>query len=170
MGYKAFKKSKLVPLLKEVLHKQLELLYARQVDYKDKLDSKNKKALHASQHLLNEQTDRVLGMQYYHREMTGEEYTFEVPCLRASKHCNTRRMAASGMNHTHPLEIKRPETDFSYFDRAVALRQEVLRLGMSPMTGQTSSAEERCSILAGRIAEFHRRQVRVGASREATRQ
>lgn len=161
MGFEPFKKTKLVPLLKEVLHKQLELLYARQVDYKEKLDLKNKKLLHKSHELLNEQTDRVLGMQYYHREVTGEEYTFEVPCLRANKHCNTRRSAASGMNHTHPLEIMRPSVDYSYYERAVALRQEVRRLGMSAQTGVISSSEERCSILAGRIAEFHSRQAKI---------
>ena len=143
MGFKPFKVQKLVPLLKEVLHRQLEILYARQVDYKDKLDAKNKKQLHHAQKVLNEQTDRVLGMQYYHREVTGEEYTFEVPCLRSSKHCNTRRMAASGMNHTHPLEIMRPEVDYSYYERVVALRQETRRLGMSAMTGPTESSEER---------------------------
>ena len=72
--------------------------------------------------------------RYYHKEMTGEEYTFEVPCLRTSKHCNTRRMASSGRNHTHPLEIVRPETDYSYYERAVALRQETVRLGMPAST------------------------------------
>ena len=161
MGFKPFKKGKLVPLLKEVLHKQLEVLYACQVDYKDKSDLKNKKLLHAAHQRLNQQTDRVLGMQYYHREITGEEYTFEVPCLRTSKHCNTRRSAASGMNHTHPLEIIRPSVDYTYYERAVALRQEARRLGMSAQTGLVESSEERASILASRIAEFHARQAKM---------
>jgi hypothetical protein len=113
MGFKPFVRAPLIPLLKQVLHKQLGILYARQVDYKEKSQGFDKKKLHEAHNRLNEQTDAVLGMQYYHREVTGEEYTFEVPCLRTNKHCNTRRMAASGMNHTHPLEIMRPEVDYS---------------------------------------------------------
>jgi len=160
-GFKPYKKQKLIPLLREVLHKQLEILYARQVEYKEKQGGKNKKQLHLAHERLNVQTDRVLGMQYFHKEVTGHEYTFEVPCLRTSKHCNTRRMASSGRNHTHPLEIVRPETDYSFYERAVALRQETVRLGMSASTGRVSSSEERASILAGRIAEFHRRQAGI---------
>ncbi len=89
----------------------------------------------------------------------------KVPCIRTSKHCNSRRAAASGMNHTHPLEIARPEVDYSYYERAVALRQEVIRLGMSATTGkgdgEPQSVNERCEILAVRIAEFHKRQATI---------
>jgi len=63
MGFVPYKKQKLIHLLKEVLHKQLEILYARQVDYKEKQENKNKKLLHLAHERLNVQTDRVLGMQ-----------------------------------------------------------------------------------------------------------
>tara|TARA_B110000971_G_C19902552_1_gene450673 strand:- start:377 stop:565 length:189 start_codon:yes stop_codon:yes gene_type:complete len=51
-------------------------------------------------------------------------------------------MASSGKNHTHPLEIVRPETDYSYYERAVALRQETVRMGMPASTGKVSNSEE----------------------------
>ena len=65
------------------------------------------------------------------------------------------------MNHTHPLEIVRPSVDYSYYERVVVLRQEARRLGMSAQTGLVESSEERASILASRIAEFHARQAKM---------
>jgi hypothetical protein len=51
---------------------------------------------------------------------------FAVPCDRFdAQHCNAKRTADGGVNHSHALELVFPEPDYANYGRAAALRKEV---------------------------------------------
>jgi hypothetical protein len=49
-----------------------------------------------------------------------------VPCERFdAQHCNAKRTADGGKNHTHALELVFPEPNYANYGHAAALRREV---------------------------------------------
>jgi len=91
---------------------------------------------------------------------------YEVPCTRTSSHCHARRIASGGVNHTHPIQFKRPEIDYTWYDDAVSLKNDAIYLGASPITGPFMKTDERCHILQSRIKH---RSEKIDLARKSTK-
>ena len=69
---------------------------------------------------------RCMGVRKAFYELTRHFYTLQVPCDRTSAHCDAKRTADGGRNHTHALELEFPEPDYGDYGTAAGLRREVL--------------------------------------------
>ena len=105
-----------------------------------------------------------------------------VPCDRNTSHCNAKRRANGGRNHTHPLELEFPQVDYDDYKTAAQLRKELTRIGVSPSTGvylhpggpdgdegRVLTLEEREGILGRRLANHHRLEFNVQEARRSQR-
>ena len=101
----------------------------------------------------NAQAIKATKLKEVFQEFAGEDFVFYVPCDRDNDMCNSRRLADSGKNHVHAIEIDPPTAiDVNTMEEAVQLRKQCQALGISPCTGPVPDITTRCEIYRERIA------------------
>lgn len=60
------------------------------------------------------QVTLCLGIRKAFYELTAHYYNYMVPCDRNTSHCNAKRRANGGRNHTHPLGKQSHPSILSY--------------------------------------------------------
>ncbi|CAM9288009.1 unnamed protein product, partial [Chrysoparadoxa australica] len=146
-GFSPFEPKGLHRLVKSVLTKEFLLMLEMQAIFK-----KEGPRGSVERPQLALQRERVMGLESYYTELTGEGFTREAPCERNIPLCNAKRLA-EGKNHSHPVVVEKAELDLSDYDTLLLLRAECVRLRLSQATGPVSSIEHRERVFNHRIAE-----------------
>eukprot|EP01041_Mallomonas_annulata_P002166 gene2166-4215_t len=133
------------PIL-NMIHDLLEYIYQITYDMQCHRDEYTKDEY-------NEQSLKAINLTKYYKELTGEDFIFEVACTRDIEVCNNRRKTENGKNHMHPVQIDPPAVDYSTYEDALKLRKECIKIGANPCTGVVKDINERCEIYRQRIAE-----------------
>ena len=155
-GFTAFDSSKKMSYtFDRIMQQQFELLRILQIQYneeKEKLtNTHDKKYIQQTHEQFCSQIDLIESLQLFYKEKNGKQYLYQIPCQRTCSHCHIRRIADGGLNHFHPLTYERPDMDFSKYDEAVRLKNEILFIGGSPATGLVQDQDERCAILRKKL-------------------
>ena len=119
----------------------------------------------------NLQATKTFKLKDAYKEVSGQEFIFELPCTNDNEACNLRRRADKGVNHMHEVLIDLPtKIRLHTYEEAAKLREELLELGILPASGVVGSIEERVAILRAKLEEHRQKERNVRAARERLRQ
>jgi ankyrin repeat protein/acyl-CoA-binding protein len=145
-GYDSYNAASVVFIVRELVEYQYQIVWDMQC---------NKDEYHRDQY--NDQALKVASLSEVYTELTGEKYTFEVPCIRTNDLCEQRRVS-DGRNHTHPVELDPPtQAEDNTHAESVQLRIQCKDLGLSQSVGVERNIARRCDIYRARISEHFER-------------
>jgi len=140
-GFFAYDSSTLMFLVKDLV------IYHHDVAY-EMMQKKND--IEASDY--NTQASKVKKLKNIYEQLSGEIFSYELPCDKENIICNQRRVTDNGVNHTHTVEIDPPTaSDLDSFEEAVELRKQCQKLGINPSTGIVKDISKRCEIYRERL-------------------